>query len=306
MGERVRLRSSIDKSVLYPTPITYNSQARAGARINLTLDEYADIVQHYVEKYPDLSQNPLKKNHLNKIMHDFPDIKTEAQIREKSDIIVQFYNGLLKVEVLPIIEKASKAKAGGRVASSPFGQLNPLEEQHLANNLSMVTRYRYASLKAISEREARYGVDLDSDGKRSNSFQHAVWNCLIIREALYQGYSKTNAILFTRNITSDHECDMSGNRQYTEHTAMDLHNNLSARSFMGNHTSPSVWPFAINCPSEADIFNAWYNASFNQSYHVCSPIASLIPLYSWEFLYGTDRANLGDKLYFFLPLPGGC
>lgn len=312
-GERIRIPAGITKDVFYPTPVSKNNANARIASSKLTLDELVSIAKPIVEKYPDLRSNPLQKDQLKRILHDFPGFKGEQSVREKSDVVVQYYNGLIKAELQPAIESALKRKNGGRVTQSAFGSINSLEWQHLYNNASMISSYAYASQKAMAEAGARFGTTGSSsysgaagDGERGNSFQHAVWNCLIIREAMYKGYSKNNAILFTRNITSDHECDNNGNRQFNNHTAMDLHNNLSARSWFGNNSYGSVWPFSMNVPSEADIFSAWEHASTYRNFQVCNPATTLTSMFSWDFLYGEARAEMGDRLYFFLPLLPGC
>lgn len=290
-----------------------DARARAAAS-SFSLEELASITEPIVDKYPDLSQNPLKTDDLERILHDFPDFKEEKSVREHSDIVLQYYNGLIKNELSSAIEQALKTKGGGRLASGSFGRINSLEWQHLTNNPVMISKYNYASQKAEYEAGVRFGATSSwppysggaGDGGRGNAFQHAVWNCLIIREAMYASYSKNNAILFTRNITSDHECDDNGNRVYENNEAMDLHNNLSARSWFGNNSSGSVWPFVMNVPSEADIFSAWEHAANNRNFHICTPATTLTAMFSWDFLYGVDRADMGDKLYFFMPLLPGC
>lgn len=159
----------------------------------------------------------------------------------------------------------------------------------------MISRYAYASNKAISETSARYGTT--ADGVLANSFQHAFWSSIIIREAMYVSYSKNNAILFTRDITSDHECDSSGNRQYTSHTAMDLYNNMQSRSWFGNNSSGSVWPF-LNVPSESYISDIFYNMT---RYKICNAVVNIPAMYNWNFLYGEARGLAGDELFFISP-----
>ncbi|UFH57008.1 DUF6973 domain-containing protein [Spirosoma sp. KNUC1025] len=301
---RILIPNGVPKEVFYPAIVKVNDPKARVAASKLTLEELVKIAKPIVDKYPDLSQNPLKQNHLNRILHDFPDFKEEKAVREKSDIVLQYYNGLIKHELKPLIEQALKSKGSGKVAQSSFGNINTLEWQHLNNNPVMISRYYYASNKAVSETAYRFGNA--NEGVQSNAFQHAIWNCLTIREAMYAGFTKNNAILFTRNICSDHECDANGNRQYTEHTAMDLHNNLSARSYMGNVSSGSVWPFSINVPSESDLFDAWYHAATTRNYHICNAVSYITSMYSWEFLYGGARGNMGDKLYYIWPVPSGC
>ena len=303
-GERVLIPTGISKEVFYPTIVKQGDpNARAAAR-KLSLSELAEITRPILAKYPDLSSNPLKTGHLKRILHDFPDFKNEQTVREKADVILQYYNGLIKSELKLAIEEALKRKGSGRVANGSFGNINSLEWQHLNNNPIMIPAYQWASQRALAETSARFGtVD---EGLRGNAFQHAVWNCLIIREAMYRSYSKNNAILFTRNITSDHECNDDGSRKYGNNEAMDLHNNLSARSWFGNNSSGSVWPFSINCPSEADIYSAWYHAATNRNFHICNPATTITAMFSWDFLYGEARADMGDKLYFFMPILPGC
>lgn len=262
-----------------------------------------------MDKYPDLGSNPLKPHDLKRILHDFPDFNDERSVREKSDVVLQYYNGLMKTEIKPAIQQALKTKGGRKGARirSPFnfGQINSLEWEHLLTNISMIPGYSYASNEAVRQTSARFGTT--ADGERANAFQHAVWNCLIVREAFYyRGFSKNNAILFTRNITSDHECDDNGNRQYGNNEAMDLHNNLSARSWYSNNMSGGVWPFSVQCPSEGDIFSAWEHAANNRNFHICNPATTITSIFDWGFLYGTPTANMGDRLYFYLPVLQGC
>lgn len=291
----------------YNTAYGSNSNARAATPKRISLKELTDIVKPYVDKYPNLSYNPIRESDLKRIFHDFPDIRSEQEIREKSDIVILYYNGLMKVEIEPAVEKAEKTKSGGRISASSFGSINSLEWNHLYNNPSMISRYYYASTKAIDETVYRFSGTDREDGQIGNSFQHAIWNCLIIREAMLIGYSKNNATLFTRNITSDHEYDDNGQRKYGDLEAMDLHNNLSARSWFNNNSSGSVWPFFMNVPSESNIFSAWYHASTNRNFVICNAAVSIPNLFSgWDFLYGTATADMGDRLYHIFPTPPGC
>ncbi|GAB3753693.1 hypothetical protein GCM10028817_19450 [Spirosoma pomorum] len=287
-------------------------QSNANGRVaTLSLEELAEVAKPIVEKYPDLSQNPLKSAHLNRIIHDFPDFKDEKSVRENSDVVVRYYNGLMKNELKPATEERLKGGAGARIG---FGSLNDLEWQHLQNNASMISRYAYASTKAMSESSARYGSAPGAggssgaqDGYPGNAFQHAVWSCLIIREAMMIGYSKNQAIYFTRNITSDHECDNNGNRLYSNHTAMDLHNNLSARSWFNAHYGGGVWPVSLNIPSEGDIFNYWQESEQIRSFSVCNAAITLPAQFGgWEYLYGTAVGLMHNRLYYILPVPAGC
>ncbi len=285
--------------------------ARSAAPKNISLDDLANLVKPYVDKYPDLSYNPLREKDLKKIFHDFPDIKSEQGVREKSDVIILYYNGLLKIDIKPAVEKAEKAKSGGRLMASSisFGSINSLEWANLYGNITMIGSYRYASTRAVDETIYRFSEDDRRDGYLGNSFQHAVWNCLIVREAMLKGYSKNNAILFTRNITSDHEHDGNGQRVYRDLEAMDLHNNLSARSWFDNNSSGSFWPFALRVPTESSIYDAWYHASTNRNFVICNgavSIPALFPPNGWDFLYGTATANMGDRLYHIYPVPPGC
>lgn len=301
-GERVRIPVGVPKEVFYPTLVKQgNPNARAIVN-KLSLPELDKIAKPILAKYPDLSQNPLNVSHLKRILRDFPDFKSEQSVREKSDVVLQYYNGLVKVELKAAIDEALKGKKGGRVAASM--DMNQLEWQHLYDNPTMIPSYQSASESAIAETLSRFSTT--ADDIRANAFQHAIWNCLIIRAAMYRGYTKNNAILFTRNITSDHECNDDGSRKYGNKEAMDLHNNLSARSWFGNNSSGSVWPFSVNCPSEADIYSAWYHAATNRNFHICNPAITLTAMFSWDFLYGEARADMGDKLYFFEPILSGC
>jgi hypothetical protein len=308
-GERVLIPSNVPMSAFdYTTVYGSNSNARVATPKKISLEELANIVKPYVDKHPDLSYNPIRKNDLEKIFHDFPDIKSEQEVREKSDIVILYYNGLMKVEIKPAVEKAEKAKSGGRVGASSFGSINSFEWNHLYNNASMISRYYYASTRAQEETVYRFPNPDRLDGFIGNSFQHAIWNCLIIREAMLVGYTKNNAILFTRNITSDHEYGDTGQRVLEELEAMDLHNNLSARSWFNNNSSGSVWPFVMNVPSESNIYDAWYHASTNRNFVICNAAVSIPNLFSggWDFLYGTATANMGDRLYHIYPVPPGC
>ena len=109
-------------------------------------------------------------NSFKRILHDFPDFKDEQAVREKSNVVVLYYNGLIKAELRSLIEKAVQNKAGARLQTpigngyDRFRRVTPLEWQHLSNNPLMISRHEYANSKAVSETISYFGPDTRGDG----------------------------------------------------------------------------------------------------------------------------------------------
>jgi hypothetical protein len=121
-----------------------------------------------------------------------------------------------------------------------------------------------------------------------NAFLHSTWNALSIRYILKGApSSEDQAIDFTQDGTSKHEQDNSGNQIRNDQSAMDLFNNMAARSWMKDETKWGVGPLR-KMPSTEDIVNTMASKANASSLSTRAQI--LAP-------HGGDTDNVWNKLY---------
>lgn len=82
-----------------------------------------------------------------------------------------------------------------------------------------------ATLQCVSICDRLFGKTHHKDNK-ANAFRHALWNMLLVRNALKTGSSPKAAAGWAKELTDWHE-DFSPNRELAR--AMDLHNNNTGR-----------------------------------------------------------------------------
>jgi hypothetical protein len=227
-----------------------SKKARANQKLSLSLKETVDIIAPFRSKYPDLSiDKDLDNKDVKRILKDFPSIKTVHDIREKSDIVLTYYNALLKAETLPLLIEAATKKKKLRSTSS-MSDMNPYESSIVWNHPLWALQYFQASQAALSL------FSYFTDGTSGNATQHSTWNCFIIKGVINVGGSKNNAINYARETTSAHEWNSEGtDKLYSSHTAMDLHNNRAGRTWMEKNTGWVFWGFR-RIPTEGEIINA--------------------------------------------------
>jgi hypothetical protein len=267
-GEKVMIDSSFPKALFnqsqeefdkYYTALKANSDAReAGGEGNWTYNEINSLLSPYTKKYPNLSwEKEISETDLRRIYNDFPEVNNAEQVREKAGVIFDYYETLCKNEILRdlIAYERSRPAKNGRIAGISPGTLTEPEKNVLLNHPLKAPSYANAANDALSFTDLIYGNHLELDGKKGNAFQHSTWNALIIRYVLKETpCSEDDAISFARQGTSAHEKNNAGEQQKTENSAMDLHNNMSARQWMRNQTKWGIGPFR-SMPNVSDILN---------------------------------------------------
>lgn len=267
-GETVLVASSINPELLVQTNEEFmaylnsytNSNARIAANsLMLSLQETVEIINKYRSKYPDLSwEKELSKQDIKRIFKDFQSITSEDEIREKSDLILSFYNGLLKIEVLPELINAAKNKKKARGINVSISDMNPYESGIVWNHPIWAASYFAAGQQAL------IAAGYATDGTKMNAVQHSTWNCFIIKKVILSGGSKSSAITYARATTSAHEWNTEGtSKLYSNHTAMDLHNNMAGRTWMDENTSWGVL-FLRKMPSDNTIIS-WMTDRANEA-----------------------------------------
>lgn len=267
-GETVLIDSSINPELLVQTNEEFlaylnsftNSNARLATNsLTLSLQETVEIIDKYKSKYPDLSwEKDLSKQDVKRIFKDFQSITSEDEIREKSDLILSFYNGLLKIEVLPELINTAKNKKKTRSINVSIGDMNPYESSIVWNHPVWASSYFAAGQQALNA--AGYATD----GTKMNAVQHSTWNCFIIKKVILSGGSKSSAVTYARETTSAHEWNSEGtSKLYSDHTAMDLHNNMTGRTWMDENTSWGVL-FLRKMPSDNAIIS-WMTDRANEA-----------------------------------------
>ncbi len=200
----------------------------------ITYEELNSIISPLTKKYPDVSiDKEISKADQARIYNDFPNIRSVEQIREKSHIILAYYEALLKEEAVPAVVayKKNKVKSGLRTSGigDPLGVLYPYEETVIMNNPRLVPGYTSATILAKLMGD-RYGSS--NVGQKGDALRHGAWNCLIIRNSIILGASRDNATEYAQKGTTAHEITCSSCYIYDHDVAMDLFNNISARSWM--------------------------------------------------------------------------
>jgi hypothetical protein len=258
-GESVRVPVNFPDELFYQSDADfeqyYTSFFQSGngkvlSDVSLTLPELIDVIEPYKRKYPDLNiEKDITERDLEIIYRDFPSIHSVDEIREKSDIIGDFYQAILRSEVIPVIvqETEKRGTRNARTTGYDFGQLGPHEQMVISQNPNWVQAYGTAAGTA----HITVG---GSDDTKTNAKKHSSWNALIIRFVILVGASKENAIEYAKKGTSAHEKTVFGEQIHSPQAAMDLSNNKAGRTWMSQQTG---WGFlgARKMPTEAQIFN---------------------------------------------------
>lgn len=263
MGEKVVIGDNFPKELLNQSLEDFEklySAANAAENLrrssdeSITYEELNSIISPLTKKYPDVSINKeVSKADQARIYNDFPNISSVEQIREKSHIILAYYEALLKEEAVPAVVayKKNKVKSGLRTSGigDPLGVLYPYEETVIMNNPRLVPGYTSATIlaKLMGDRYGSANV-----GQRGDALRHGAWNCLIIRNSIILGASRDNATEYAQKGTTAHEITCANCYIYDHDVAMDLFNNISARSWMRSEIGWGVGPVR-DMPTESRI-----------------------------------------------------
>lgn len=269
MGEKVAVSQDFPKELLNQTneefkeyyfSLHQNKNLRTDADESaLSFEELGDIIAPVVAKYPDVSlEKDISDKDLRRIYKDFKSITTVEQVREKSEIIINFYDALIKKEVVPIIVEYKKTKKdnGARTMwdpNDPFGKMYPDEQSAALSRPRYVVGYITAAGEATAASDIA-GLGDKNTPTKANAMRHAIWNCFGIRNVILLGASEDTAIQYLSICTTYHELNDAGERVETVDEAMDLNNNMVGRTWMAEETG---WGFgwARQMPTEARIVN---------------------------------------------------
>lgn len=157
-----------------------------------------------------------------------------------------------------IVVKIESSAANGRVNGPSPPNLTIPERNHLFGNPAYAIHYTQAA-KDAEHFESLYAVahfgGLTGKQDQINAFLHSTWNALSIRYILKGAPASENqAIDFTQDGTAKHEQDDNGNQIRNDQSAMDLFNNMAARSWMKDETKWGIGPLR-KMPSVEDIIN---------------------------------------------------
>ncbi|MCF2487073.1 hypothetical protein L0659_02780 [Dyadobacter sp. CY347] len=205
----------------------------------------------------------------------------------KIEVIYDYYNTLCKNDVInDIIEFELSRKSGRTLDISPDNLTDP-EKNVLLSNPGYAQHYINAANSAKVLVKNIFGSD---DGeKRENAFKHAVWNALAIRYILKGSPASENqAIDFTQDGTSAHEKNNQGGQNKDKLSAMDLHNNMSARVWMEKEVKWGIGPFR-KMPDESKIIETMHSRANSGLFH--SNQTTILNA------HGGDNANTWNNLY---------
>jgi hypothetical protein len=297
-GEKVAIEADFPKQLLDQTQESFDryysslkgeSHARKNAGESmLTYNELSSILAPLIKKYPDLSwEREISKKDLTQIYKDFLTITTPEEAREKLETVHAYYEVLLKREVVPAVISYEKEKrSNGRTSNLPSTLTEP-EKNHLLNHPLKAQHYVFASNDA-TQFTLSFIDPANDDGNKGNAFRHSAWNALAIRYVLLGApCSKNEAIEFVRKGTSAHEEFLNGGQQTTDNTAMDLHNNMSARRWMEQEVTWGIGPFR-KVPNVTDIINKMLERA-----NSCA-VQSKVEILNW---YGGENQNAWNHLY---------
>ncbi|TLU98887.1 DUF6973 domain-containing protein [Dyadobacter luticola] len=269
----------------------------------LTAEEMLAVLQPLAKKYPDLSwEKEISEPDLRRIYADFKSITTVEEVREKSDLILAFYNDMFKPEAVAAIIAYKKTRKRGRTETifDPFGIVFPYEESKILSVPIFAPLYMMSGATA-KEMAQIYGKA--EQGRRGDAFRHGAWNCLVMRNLMIAGASKSTSVEYAQKCITAHEREDQADDPKTLDAAMDLFNNLSARTWMYSSTSWGVGPNRI-MPSEfhiRDQMKTWADNAgwiFKDWYLQQIVIDNQGNTGNWGALYGACTGNFQHLMYY--------
>ncbi|MCF0053294.1 hypothetical protein LXM25_24705 [Dyadobacter sp. LJ53] len=297
-GERVVIPANFPKELfeqtqeefdLYYRTVSEDGNKRvSGEAPLLTYEELLPILVKNNAKYPTItSEDGILEKDLERIFKDFPDIETHEEANEKRALIYDFYQTMCKRNVVAEVVALEKAKReSGRILGPDSGDLTTPEKNHLLLNPGYAQWYVQAAKDAIDLAATFYGNA--TIGNKGNAFKHSTWNALSIRYILKGSPASENqAVDFTQDGCSKHEQTNNGAQIHDKDSAMDLHNNMSAREWMENETSWGFGPFR-KMPSVDDIINNLLGKANSCAMH------SMTDILNW---HGGNNSVTWNNLY---------
>jgi hypothetical protein len=297
-GEKVVIPANFPKELLdhsqasfdrYYETVSGSSNSRSFSEgINITYEELLPILIKHNAKFPTItSEEGILEKDLKRIFSDFPTIETHKEANDKRVIIYEYYQTLCKRDVvLDVIQLENATGKNGRITELSPGSLTTPEKNHLLLNPGFAQWYIQAANDVKSLTQTFYGNQ--DQGNKGNAFKHSTWNALTIRYILKGSPASENqAIDFTQDGTSKHEQLDNGDQIHDKYTAMDLHNNMSAREWMENETKWGIGPLR-SMPSVDDIINTMLSRANSSAMH------PMIDILNW---HGGDNPTTWNNLY---------
>ncbi|SKB55900.1 DUF6973 domain-containing protein [Dyadobacter psychrophilus] len=301
-GERVVIPGNFPKELFHQTQeefdvyyesISGKGNARtSGEVVLITYEELLPILVKHNAKYPLItSEEGILEKDLERVFRDFPDITTHEEANEKRALIYDFYQALCKRDVVAeVVALEGVKRENGRILGPESGGLTTPEKNHLLLNPGYAQWYVQAAQDAINLATTLFGNAVV--GNKGNAFKHSTWNALSIRFILKGSPASENqAIDFTQDGCSKHEQNDNGLQIHDKDSAMDLHNNMSAREWMENETSWGFGPFR-KMPSVDEIINNMHSKANSCAMH------NMVDILNW---HGGDNSvtwnNLFNNLY---------
>lgn len=262
-----------------------------------------EILQRESKKYPklDFSKEQVEESILEKINKDFPQITTQKDVIDKSEMIAKYYDKLLRDDLIKELSKVKLENASGQF----FDGFNPPDGWAWIGIIYPTTASVVveSAINASFFTNAHFGQN--DDGEKSNAFRHSVWNALSVGGMRSLGYSRSTSWDNVRTVTSAYESvgvspswssfifpgfmsifgDINIIQKRGESNAMDLNNNLIGRTYM--HHNMGFWPWQTPSAGAivAEMFTKANNIGFNSNQN------SILMIYhpnideAWERLY---------------------
>jgi hypothetical protein len=273
-----------------------------------------EILNRESQKYPklDYSKEKLEDNILEKVKKDIPSIKNHKDAIDNSTFIFDYYNRLLRNDLLKEVKKIKHSGAKTQEAVPPgfYYCAYFYPQTALALNNAKNT---------VEDNIVNYVGENDDTGF-TNAFRHSSWNAIGVANCRKSGDSKLNALRNVRTLTSAYESSgvipvflMVANdpsilivddlalfhKKGNAPSAMDLNNNMIGRTYLYNNMG--YWPWQV--PTSGKIMDqmkirAIYLrdsgaisdlVSIQNSYDINDSNNAWLRLYLWEYYNDMTR-----------------
>ncbi len=298
---------------------------------NISHEQLMALIEKEMKKLPELKGLKFNSEHWKNIKKDFPKLEKEQDLEKNGDAIVSYYSDIIKFNISPEIAKIMQLNSKSRPSSIAEGPdvipANQWETHLAAHNPIAGLSINIGRNDATTAVVNLFGGIGNTDDHNSNAFKHAVWNAMGVQEMMQRLMSKSNALAKMTQFGTGHEmevvtCTSCSNQVFTgvstnklkilltwafdtytisaqlpKHVqqAMDLHNNMSGRSYMQREAT------FFNQPSDATIINFFKNYACNYTYvKDVNQILSVYGIYNndWQALSKTDfNNNVSGQLF---------
>ena len=212
-----------------------NSKSSA-EEIDVSMDEMASIISEIMKKYPDTDE--LTATDVARVQEDFNGI-SKQEIHENIDAITDFYDAVLRYELVNALADFQPQRNSGARTSDYFGyDISAAEAWALIWHPRLIKPTRDATEKAKAF-TSEYFPGQGAWRTKADAFRHGIWNALL---AKYVGDKKNKISKCTdwaKTFTDKHEeaavkmPDVT-DAEFRLDKDMDYHNNKIGRDYFSS------------------------------------------------------------------------